>query len=150
MFNIAKELAARYISKREVKKIQDPEVVYDDNTGNIYLVFRWDTGKTNKKGEPIVRLYKNNITKPISEHGGLENFYKTLVASEMMLAGYFIVPIENGWVCVGGSEVYAMKDNECTCQAFVLNPSKPCKHLIYKEALLMQRSKINEWKRSNL
>ena len=110
MFNIAKELAARYISKREVKKIQDPEVIYDDNTGNIYLVFKWDTGKTNKKGEPIVRLYKNNITKPISEHGGLENFYKTLVASEMMLAGYFIVPIENGWVCVGGSEVYAMKE----------------------------------------
>ena len=121
----------------------------DENSDNIYLTFRWDTGKLNKKGESIVRLYKNNITKPVLEHGGLENFYKMLVASEMMLAGYLIIPVENGWVCVGGEEVYALKDNECTCQAFVVDSSKPCKHLIYKEALLMQRSRMNEWKRSN-
>lgn len=150
MLDIAKELAARYIAKREVKKITEPDVVFNEESGKIYLTFKWDTGKTKKDGSPSVRLYKNNITKTVLEHGGLENFYKALVASEMMLAGYMIIPIENGWVCVGGAETYAMKDNECTCPAYVTNPSRPCKHLIYKEALLMQRSKINEWKRNNL
>ena len=150
MLDIAKELAARYISRREVKKIIDPDVIYDEDSGNIYLTFKWDTCRTKKDGSPIIRLYKNNITKTVLEHGGLENFYKVLVASEMMLAGYMIIPIENGWLCVGGSEVYSMKENECTCPAYVTNSSKPCKHLIYKEALLLQRSKINKWKKNNL
>lgn len=148
MTNIAKELAARYIAKRESKKIIEPDVLFDENTGDIHLVFKWDTGKVKKDGTPLIRLYKNNITKSVLEHGGLENFYKTLVAAEMMIAGYLIVPIENGWMCTGGTEMYAMKENECTCPAFISNPGQPCKHLIYKEALLMQRSRINAIRRN--
>lgn len=149
MFTLESLLASKFISKRELKKIKDLEIILDDDKENIFLVYKYLIG-TNKEGEDKYRLYKNNITKMVSEHGGLENLFKTLVAAEMMVHGYLIIPIDGGWICTGGSETYSMKQEECTCQAYTVNPSKPCKHLIYKEALLLQRSRMNEWKRANL
>lgn len=149
MFTLENLLASKFIAKRELKNVKDADVIVDEESNNIFLTFNFLVGKR-KDGSEQWRLYKNNITKMVSEHGGLENLFKTLVAAEMMIQGYIIVPIEGGWLCVGGSEVYSMKEQECTCQAYSVNPSKPCKHLIYKEALLMQRSRINQWKRENL
>lgn len=148
MYNLENLLAAKFISKRELKKIEDLNLLVDPDNNHIYLTYKYLV--RSKKGEDYYRLYKNNITKMVNEHGGLENLFKVLVAAEMMVSGYLIIPIEGGYVCVGGTEVYALKDNTCTCQAYTVDPSKPCKHLIYKEALLLQRSRINTWKQANL
>jgi predicted nucleic acid-binding Zn finger protein len=146
MFELETLLALRHVAKRNLrsKKIKDTNIVFKEEAKTFYLVFKLEDSEGND------RLYKNNITELVKNHGSLRNLFLALVASEMLLAGYNIIPIENGWLCIGGEEIYSMKDNECSCMAYIHNPSKPCKHLLYKEALQLQRSRIAKWKANNL
>jgi len=150
MFNLENLLASKLLAKKHLPKISDSDVVYDEESGKIYFVFKFDTGKAKKDGSPLIKLYKNDITKYVQNHGGLENLFKTLVAAELLVAGYMIIPIPGGYICAGGDELYNLKDNTCTCPAFLNNPDKPCKHLIYRDAILQQRARMNQWKQANL
>ena len=150
MFNLESLLASKLLAKKQLSKVTDTEIVLDEDSNKIYFVFRFNTGKVKKDGTEQVRVYKNDITKYVANHGGLENLFKTLVAAEMMLSGYMIIPIPGGYLCVGGEEMYDLKDDTCTCPAFINNSKEPCKHLLYKDALLLQRARINQWKEINL
>lgn len=150
MFNLENLLASKLFAKKQLKNISESEIVVQEDTGKIYFVFKYDTGKSKKDGSALIKLYKNDITKYVQNHGGLENLFKTLVAAEMLVAGYMIVPIQGGYICTGGDELYNLKDNECTCPAFLNNLNQPCKHLIYRDAILLQRARINEWKQLNI
>lgn len=150
MFNLENLLASKFIAKKHLVNVLQSDIVVEENSNKIYFVFEYNTGHLKKDGTPLIKIYKNNITKYVQNHGGLENLFKTLVAAELLVAGYLIVPIQGGYICVGGEELYNLKDNECTCSAYLNNPKQPCKHLIYKDALLLQRARINEWKQSNI
>jgi len=150
MFNLENLLASKLLAKKHMKSVSEPDVVIDEDNSKIYFVFKYDTGKTRKDGSRLIKFYKNDITKYVHNHGGLENLFKALVAAEMLVAGYMIIPIQGGYICAGGEELYNLKDNECTCPAFLNNPNKPCKHLIYRDAILLQRSRMNQWKQTNL
>ena len=149
MFILETELAARMLGEQFRDQVVDPNVVFDEESKKFYLVFKRLVGEK-KDGEPKLRVYKKNITRWVNAHGGLTNLFANFVAAKMILEGYMIVPIENGWLCVGGDEVYSLTVDSCTCQAFVTDPTKPCKHMQFKEAVYKQRSRLNKWKQDNL
>lgn len=148
--NIESLLASKLMANKNIKSILSTDLIVEDETNKIYFLMEVKTGKILKDGSEQIRVYKNDITKYVNNHGSVEAFFKAVVVSEMMLSGYVIIPIQGGFMCVGGDEVYALKDNTCTCQAFLNDTSKPCKHLVYKDGLLHQRARINEWKSENL
>lgn len=148
--NIESLLASKLLANKNVKNVLETDLIVDEESNKIYFLMKVKTGKTLKDGTEQIRVYKNDISKYVQNHGSVEAFFKSLVVSEMMLSGYMIIPIQGGFMCVGGEDVYALKDNTCTCQAFNNDTSKPCKHLIYKDGLLNQRARMNEWKQSNL
>jgi len=150
MFNLENLLASKLLAKKHLPKVSEPDILLEEDSGKIYFVFKFDTGKSKKDGEALVKLYKNDITKYVHNHGGLENLFKTLVAAEMLVAGYMIIPIQGGYICAGGEELYNIKENECTCPAFLNNSQEPCKHIIYRDAILLQRARMNQWKQRNL
>lgn len=150
MFNLENLLASKLLAKKHLKNVSDSDIIFEEDTNKIYFVFKYNTGKVKKDNTPLIKVYKNDITKYVQNNGGLENLFKALVASEMLVAGYMMIPIPGGYICTGGHELYNIKDNECTCPAFINDSSKPCKHIIYRDALLEQRSRINQWKRENL
>ena len=148
--NLEQMFAIRLISKKNKDKLVRSEVVYDNDNGKITFVFEMIVPSKSKDKETITKVYKQDITSLVKAHGSVEKAFTALVASDMMLNGYLIIPIENGWVCTGGGEIYNLKEQECTCPAFINSPNKRCKHLLYRDALLNQRAKVNEWKLSNL
>ena len=148
--NLEQMFAIRLISKKNKDKLVRSEVVYDDDSDKVMFVFEMKVPSKTKDKEETTKVYKQNITPLVKAHGSVEKAFTALVASDMMLNGYLIIPIENGWVCTGGDEIYNLKEQECTCPAFINNPSKRCKHLLYRDALLNQRVKANEWKLNNL
>jgi hypothetical protein len=150
MFNLETLLACKLLAKKQFKNIISTQLVIDDDKEKVYLLIEASTNKTLKDGTEQVKIYKHDITKMVKNHGGVEPLFKSLVVAEMMLAGYIMVPISGGFMCVGGDEVYSISDNECTCPAFTNNPSKPCKHLLYRDGLLELRARINKWKNINL
>ena len=150
MFNLETLLASKLLAKKQFKNIISTQLVVDDEKEKVYFLMEAPTGKTLKDGTEQVRVYKHDITKMVKNHGGVEPLFKSLVVAEMMLAGYLMIPIPGGFMCVGGDEAYSISDNECTCPAFQNDLSKPCKHILYRDGLLMQRARINEWKRINL
>ena len=147
--NLDTLLAGKLMAKKQYKNIISTQLVTDDEKAKVYFLIEVNTGKTLKDGSDQIKIYKNDITKQVKNHGGVESLFKSLVVAEMMLAGYIMVPISGGFVCVGGDEVYSISDNECTCPAFVNDSSKPCKHILYRDGLLEQRARINNWKRLN-
>lgn len=150
MSNLNNMLAAKFLASKQQKNIISTEFIIEESSNKVYFLMKIKTDKKDKNGEPKIRLYKQNITTYIKNHGSLESFYKSLIVSEMLLAGYLIIPIEGGFLCVGGDEIYSMKDTECTCPAFLNNSKEPCKHLLFKNGLLEQRARINNWKLNNL
>ena len=150
MFNLETLLAAKLMAKKHFKNIISTQLVIDEEKEKVFFLIETNTGKTLKSGIEQVKIYKNDITKQVKNHGGVEGLFKSLVVAEMMIAGYIIVPIPGGFMCVGGDEAYSINNDECTCPAFLNNPSKPCKHILYRDGLLEQRARINEWKRINL
>lgn len=150
MFNLENLLAAKLLAKKQYKKVLNTQLLLEEDTDKIYFVIEVLTEKITKTGEVKTKFYKNDISAYVKNHGTVERFFKALVLSEMMLAGYLLIPIEGGFICTGGEEVYSIKDNECTCPAFLNDPSKQCKHILYKEGLLEQRARINNWKLNNL
>lgn len=150
MFNLDNLLAAKLLAKKQYKKVLSTQLILEETTNKIYFVIEVQTDKILKTGEIKSKFYKNDISSYIKNHGTVEKFFKALVVSEMMLAGYLLIPIDGGFICTGGEEIYSIKDNQCTCPAFLNDNSKQCKHLLYKEGLLEQRSRINEWKLFNL
>ena len=150
MFNLETLLASKLMAKKQFKNVISTQLVTDDEKAKVYFLIEVNTGKTLKDGTEQVKIYKNDITKMVKNHGGVEPLFKSLVVAEMMLAGYIMVPIPGGFMCVGGDEAYSINGEECTCPAFLNNPTKPCKHLLYRDGLLEQRARINEWKRLNL
>ena len=146
MFNLEKLLASKLLAKKKEKDIISTNIIIDNENGKIMFILEVKTGKILKSGKEQIKVYKNDISKYVKNHGGLEAFFKSLVVAEMITIGYSIIPIENGYLCVGGEEVYSMTENECTCPAFINNPSHPCKHLLYKDGLLEQRARINKWR----
>jgi hypothetical protein len=150
MFNLENLLASKLMATKNIKNVLETDLVIDEEKEKIMFVMKVKTGKTLKDGSEQIKLYKNDITKQVKNHGGVEPFFKSLVVAEMIISGYVLVPIQGGFLCVGGDEVYALKHNTCTCPAFIQDSSRPCKHLLYKEGLLEQRARINEWKRNNV
>ena len=148
MFNLERLLASKYFAKKYINKIIEPNIVFNEEKMKFYLIFKLES--KNKNGQLNTRLYKNDISILVNKHGGLKNLFLSLVAADMSLKGYLIIPIEGGWLCVGGEETYALKEQECSCRAFINNNKKPCKHLLYRDALAIQRSRINNWKINNL
>ncbi len=141
-------LASYYFSKKNLKNISNSEIIFDEKTNKFFIIFKAII--INKNNKNTEKIYKQNITKLIKQHEGATNLLKAFVASTMILEGYLIIPVNNGWLCTGGEEVYSLKSQDCSCPAFITNSSQPCKHLIYRDFLLQQRSKINEWKQNNL
>ena len=148
--NLDTLLASKLMAKKQYKNIISTQLVTDNEKAKVYFLIEVNTGKTLKDGTEQVKIYKNDITKQVKNHGGVEGLFKSLVVCEMMLAGYIMVPIPGGFMCVGGDEAYSINNNECTCPAFLNDSSKPCKHILYRDGLLEQRARINEWKRLNL
>jgi hypothetical protein len=143
-------LASKLLAKKQLKNVVNTDLVTDEVTNKIYFLIEVKLSTKDKEGNYKTKLYKNDITSYVSNHGTVEAFFKSLVVSEMMLSGYLLIPIENGYLCVGGDEVYSMINNECTCPAFLNNNKTPCKHMIYKEGMLNYRSQVNLWKQQNL
>lgn len=148
--NLEKLLASKLMAVKQFKNVISTQLVTDDEKAKVYFLIEVNTGKILKDGKEQIKIYKNDITNQVKNHGGVENLFKALIVSEMMLAGYIMVPISGGFICVGGNEVYSISGEECTCPAFLNNSSKPCKHILYRDGLLNQRARINEWKLSNL
>lgn len=142
-------LASNLLAKKQLKNIIKTEVLLEEETNKIYLLIEVKTGRKLKDGSFTTKLYKNDITESVFNHESLESFYKSLIVSEMIIAGYLLIPIQGGYLCVGGQEVYSLLDNTCTCPAY-LNNKQTCKHLYYRDGLLEQRSRINNWKMENL
>jgi SWIM zinc finger len=143
-------LAAKFLAAKQQKNIISTEFIIEESTDKIYFLIEVKLDKKDESGINKTKFYKQDITSYIKNHGSLESFYKSLVVSEMLLAGYLIVPIEGGFLCVGGDEIYSMNNTECTCPAFLNNSKEPCKHLLFKNGLLEQRARINNWKLNNL
>lgn len=150
MSSLEKLLAAKLLTSKKIKDIHSTDFVIEENSDKIYFLIKVHTGKVLKNNEPKLKIYKNDITSYIQNHGSIELFFQALVTSEMLLAGYLLVPIENGYLCIGGEEIYSLNNNECTCPAFLNNNKARCKHLLFKEGLFQQRARINEWKQNNL
>lgn len=150
MFNLESLMASRLLAKKQFKKVISTQLVIDDEKEKIYFLIEAYTGKTLKKGEEQVRVYKTDITQFVKNHGGVEPLFLSLVVAEMMMAGYLLIPIPGGHMCVGGEEAYSIKGEECTCPAFLNDSSKPCKHILYRNGLTAQRARISEWKSQNL
>jgi len=148
--NLEKLLAAKLMAKKQFKNVISTQLVTDDEKAKVYFLIEVTTGKTLKNGTEQIKIYKNDITKQVKNHGGVESLFKALVVAEMMLSGYLMIPIPGGFMCVGGEEAYSISDKECTCPAFLNNSSSPCKHLLYRDGLLDQRTRINQWKQINL
>lgn len=148
--NLEEMFATRLLAKKNKDKLLRTEVVYDNDANKIIFIFEVKVVSKSKEKSEIVKLYKQDITSLVKAHGSVENAFTALVASDMMFNGYLIIPIENGWICTGGSEIYNLKEQECSCPAFINTPNKKCKHLLYRDALLTQRTKINEWRLNNL
>jgi hypothetical protein len=150
MSNLEKLLAAKLLALKQIKNIISSEFVVEDSTDKIYFVINATVNGKDKDGNQKTKLYKNDITQYIKNHGSIESFFKALITSEMLLAGYLLVPIEGGFICTGGEEIYSLTNNQCTCPAYLNNNKEPCKHLLFKEGILEQRARINNWKLNNL
>jgi hypothetical protein len=150
MSNLEKLLAVKLLAAKQIKNIVSTEFVVEEHTDKIYFLITVELDKKNKDETFKTKVYKNDITVYIKNHGSIESFFRALITSEMLLAGYLIVPVAGGFVCVGGEEIYSLTNNECTCPAFLNNSKEPCKHLLFKEGLLEQRARINTWKINNL
>ena len=148
--NLEQMFAIRLISKKNKNKLLKTGVVYDEENSKVMFIFEMLVPSKAKDKKEINKVYKQDITPLVKAHGSVENAFTALVASDMMFNGYLIIPIENGWVCTGGNEIYNLKEHECSCPAFINSPNKKCKHLLYRDALLNQRIKINQWKMKNL
>jgi len=143
MFNLEIMLANKFLATKQYKKVINTQLITDDLKEKIYFVIEVSEDTKSK-------MYKQDITSYVINHGGVQQFFRSLVVSEMLLMGYLLIPIEGGFLCVGGEEVYSLINNECTCRAYLNNPSKMCKHLLFKEGLLEQRARINNWKLQNI
>lgn len=143
-------LAAKFLAKKQQNKIISSNIVTEEDTDKVYLLIEINTTSSKQLDKIKTKIYKQDITKYILLHGSLENFYKALVVSDMILSGYLLVPIEGGYICTGGEEIYSLLNNQCTCPAFLNNSNNPCKHLLYRDGLLNQRAKINNWKLNNI
>jgi hypothetical protein len=150
MSNLEKILAAKFLASKKIKDIHSTDFVIEESSDKIYFLIKVYTGKILKDSEPKLKIYKNDITPYIKNHGSLEMFFQALITSEMLLAGYLLIPIEGGYLCTGGEEIYSLKDNECSCPAFLSNNKEPCKHLMFRNGLLQQRARINNWKLEHL
>lgn len=147
--NIEQQLAAFYIGKKQSTNIKDANIEVDSDTGHVFCTFNLKLNRKRKDGSYPIKAYKQDITRLIENHNGLENLYISFVTAEMIIAGYFIVPIPNGFLCIGGDEIYSMKDDSCSCPSSINHPDKPCKHLLFRDGLLLQRARINQWKKDN-
>lgn len=142
-------LASKFLATKQQKNIISTDFIIQNDPDKIYFLIKIQTDKLDKDGINKTKLYKQDITKFVANHGSLEDLYKALVTSEMLLAGYLLIPIDGGFICTGGDEVYSINNSECTCPAH-LNNKKPCKHLLFKDGLLNQRARANAWKINNL
>lgn len=149
MSNLNNILASKFLAKKQLKNIISTEFVVDENKEKVFFIIAVATDKIDKEGNIKTKAYKQDITSYIQIHGSLEAFYRALITSEMLLAGYLLIPIDGGFLCTGGEEVYSINNSECTCPAY-LNTKEPCKHILFKEGLLEQRARVNHWKINNL
>lgn len=140
-----KILLKHILKIQELKNVVSIELEHTDS--DVFLKYR-----TIKQVEgqiaPLQKDYKRKITSFVQKHGSLMNFYEAIVASSMIIENYSIIPIENGWLCTGGDEVYNLEAQECTCKAFQANKNTRCKHLVYRDWTLKERAKIAQLKRN--
>lgn len=150
MYSLESLLAAKFLAKKQQSKIVSSSITTEEDTNKVYLIIEINNTSSKQLDKIKTKVYKQDITKYILLHGSLEHFYKALVVSDMILSGYLLIPIEGGFVCTGGDELYSLLNNQCTCPAFLNNSNNPCKHLLYRDGLLNQRARINNWKLNNI
>lgn len=138
-----KTLLKELLTLKELKDVTHCQITGDN--GEVYLEYRTIT-QPKDGGIPKQKDHKRKITKFVQKHGGVIELYEAIVASSMILHNYSIVPIENGWLCVGGNEIYNMKQQECTCTAFQRNKNTRCKHLVFRDWTVKQRARVAEIK----
>jgi hypothetical protein len=74
--------------------------------------------------------------------------YYTLNYTELLSAGYLLVPLDNGWECISPKgNSYEVTENSCTCGSFVWSKNKgtgktECKHIKMLRGHLTIRSRI--------
>ena len=123
------------LSKTEVAKVHNIQILANDE-GQLYLTWEDKDGK----------VYKCEIKNRIL--GSLNETFETYVATEMLRLGYSLVPIEGGFEVYGGSEVYQLLKEECTCPHYIYKRSK-CIHLVFKDWHLAYRQRTAKLKRDN-
>lgn len=150
MSNLNSLLASKFLAAKQYKNIVSTDFIIQEEPYKIYFLIEVELLKKNKEGLNQTKFYKQDITKFVNNHGSLENLYKALITSEMLLAGYLLIPIDGGFLCIGGDEVYSINNSGCTCPAYLNNNKELCKHLLFRDGLLDQRARVNNWKINNL
>jgi hypothetical protein len=72
--------------------------------------------------------------------------WHTYVAANMLMQGYIIFPILEGWIVASPSgEEYQIESNTCTCKS-IGNYKGKCKHLVFRDWLLLFQSRVANYK----
>lgn len=141
MKSLEKLIVCELVGKKAIQNNHSyNEEISLNEKGEWWIYFELDTETKDRKS------YKKNITFLVNKHEGLENMLDVYIATEMIREGYFLVPIEGGWVVHGGSEPYQLQIEECTCRAYIQKPSQPCKHLRFLNFHLRYRNECNKIK----
>lgn len=93
------------------------------------------------------RRSKVNLVKNL--WGPIQEVYDAYIFAELFKLGYIIVPLDNGWICVGtDNKEYQMTEHTCSCEDFLYGQKEKhrCKHLIMRDAWLNYRTRIVEYK----
>lgn len=140
------KLASKLFAQKKISNISNAKFVIDEEKQDVYLVFTLlENGKE--------KLYKSKINHLLHSYkGDVKEMLTALIATEMMFLGYYLVPIDGGYMCVGGDELYSLRNNECTCRDFITNrknKGEKCKHLYLLDYMYFQRRLVTEWQLQN-
>lgn len=139
MSNLETVLASLIIKSKITDNISDAEIIIE--SGKPWLVYKY-------KNKP----YKTDLS--IIQWAPLETMYYTLCFTEMLSAGYLLIPMDNGWECISPKgNNYEVTENSCTCGAFVWSKNKgagktECKHIKMLKGSLSIRQRVIQAKNS--
>lgn len=77
-------------------------------------------------------------------HTTPEEQFREYIYADMRTEGYMLITTQGGWVVVTPKgEEYQLTEHTCTCREVELGGKhEPCKHLIFKQAELEYRAKV--------
>jgi hypothetical protein len=133
MYTLEEFLLLDIVNRIELAKVINIEILADDKS-ELYLTWQDKQGK----------VYKHAIKTKIL--GNIVHTFETYVATEMLRQGYVLVPIEGGFEVYGGTEIYQVMKEECTCPYYIYKRNK-CIHLIFKDWHMQYRQEASALKR---